>query len=294
MAQETELKLTLSLDDVPKVRAWLAEQAGIGAEEMTSLRNIYFDTPRCDLQAARMALRIRQAGARYIQTLKTRGQAVAGVHQRNEWEWNVAGWALDTTLLPADILLASDLMQNLAPVFETNFERQTAMLSVADSQVECAIDVGAVLAGDARLGLCEVEFELKAGTVPALWSLAGDLAARVPVMLNPVSKAEQGYYLAGLAPTEVSLDLGGISDGERFAHWLRALGLFHLRGRQEDALAAWGHLWRMEALAQRCGHAEHWAQVVAGQWRTLAQVPAHLHVGDVRLGQLQLALARQL
>ncbi|HCL37363.1 MAG TPA: CYTH domain-containing protein, partial [Marinobacter hydrocarbonoclasticus] len=41
------------------------------------------------------ALRVRQAGDRYIQTLKTQGEFVNGAHRRQEWEWDLPGPDLD-------------------------------------------------------------------------------------------------------------------------------------------------------------------------------------------------------
>ena len=50
--------------------------------------------------------------------------------------------------------------------------------------------------------LHEVEFELKAGDAECLMQQASKLAEQVPVFLNLVSKAEQGYYLAGIYQPE--------------------------------------------------------------------------------------------
>jgi inorganic triphosphatase YgiF len=65
------------------------------------LRNIYFDTPDFILNRQRMALRVRQKGSRFIQTLKTQGEFIDGGHRRMEWEWPLATAELDLSLLAA-------------------------------------------------------------------------------------------------------------------------------------------------------------------------------------------------
>ncbi|WP_215201240.1 CYTH domain-containing protein, partial [Escherichia coli] len=49
--------------------------------------NQYYDTPGRELARAKVALRMRRDGEQYIQTLKSRGQSVAGLSERNEWDW---------------------------------------------------------------------------------------------------------------------------------------------------------------------------------------------------------------
>ncbi|WVM89720.1 CYTH domain-containing protein [Halopseudomonas pachastrellae] len=78
-----------------------------------------------------MALRLRRDGDTYIQTLKSRGQSVAGLSERNEWDWYLKTDALDPALLddscwPAS--LAELDKQQLQPLFTTDFERTRALL----------------------------------------------------------------------------------------------------------------------------------------------------------------------
>ena len=57
------------------------------------LFNQYYDTAERDLAHARVALRLRRDGEQFIQTLKSRGQSVAGLSERNEWDWYGQGQA---------------------------------------------------------------------------------------------------------------------------------------------------------------------------------------------------------
>jgi hypothetical protein len=66
-----------------------------------------------------------------------------------------------------------------------------------------AVDTGQILGGGKARPLHEVEFELKAGDALCLMQQASKLAEQVPVFLNLVSKAEQGYYLAGIYKPDI-------------------------------------------------------------------------------------------
>lgn len=199
---ELEVKLTLEPEKLDQARAYLSKQAGADVADPLQLRNIYYDTPDFDLNRRRMALRVRQKGSRFIQTLKTQGEFVDGGHRRSEWEWPLKTAELDLALLAEAPLIDQANLELLQPAFETNFERQVVMITEpgpeGDTRVEVAIDHGRILSGGHARSLCEVEFELKSGNPAVLRSMAVKLAESVPVFLNVISKAEQGYHLAGI------------------------------------------------------------------------------------------------
>lgn len=232
MAEELEIKLTLAPGSGDAVRAWMQS---LLAELPPPMRlvNRYFDTPEQSLNAQRAALRIRQADAAYIQTLKTQGEFVDGAHRRQEWEWPIPGPHLNIGLL-ADTALGDRInLAALDVVFETNFDRQCALLETAEASVECALDLGFVLSGDHTRELAEVEFELKSGNSAALLAWARELAGRVPLFLNLVSKAEQGYWLAGLGEPESQHE-----GDDPVTALLRALSVYWLTGGAEAAVLA--------------------------------------------------------
>ena len=198
MAQELEIKLSVAQPDLDRAVDWLLGQPNTYESETLQLGNTYYDTPDGDLNRHKIALRIRKVGDRHIQTLKTRGEFVDGAHRRQEWEWPLIGTTLNMGLIADTPVGQSVNLAELQPVFETNFQRRVVMIEQGESLVEVAIDSGEIVAGGQSHPLSEVEFELKAGDASLLLAWARRLADEVPVFLNLVSKAEQGYYLAGL------------------------------------------------------------------------------------------------
>ncbi|MFW9605542.1 MAG: CYTH domain-containing protein, partial [Pseudomonas sp.] len=77
--KETEIKLRASRATLAALREHpLLNQGLDGAWQQGELFNQYYDSADRDLARARVALRVRRDGEHYIQTLKTRGQSVAG------------------------------------------------------------------------------------------------------------------------------------------------------------------------------------------------------------------------
>ena len=169
----------------------------LGAKEVkeTWLVNTYFDTDDLQLNKARIALRIRQKDGCFIQTLKTKGETIGGLSQRGEWEWDVSGDSLDTTLLHEGGWPSEISVDNLVSVFETNFKRTSAIIECRGTKIECAVDDGYVSVGDHRSPLVEIELEIIEGDVDVLFEVASTIANIRPVILADVSKAEKGYRL---------------------------------------------------------------------------------------------------
>lgn len=200
MSQEIELKLVftqvLALEDVI---SGLKQVLPVPGFEQQPLRNIYFDTVDRRLNQARIALRIREKHGCFIQTLKTKGAAVEGLHQRGEWEWSLVRPVLDVDILRQHENWPDDIDPSaLQPVFETNFMRHAAELEFMSSRIELAIDIGEIIAGDRREDLQELELELLSGSVSAVLELGQKLKQCLPLESSDISKAERGYRLAGL------------------------------------------------------------------------------------------------
>ena len=169
------------------------------------LRAVYADTADQRLAQAGLALRLRQEGRRWVQTLKGRGD---GLMQRLEHEVPLP--RAPRPLLPTPALHASHpagarLLEVLgeavgeAPLIErfgTDIQRVARLLRVPGASVEVAFDVGQLHAGKRRAAVCELEFELKSGTPAALLALAARWVHRHGLWLDVRSKAEAGQRLA--------------------------------------------------------------------------------------------------
>ncbi|MET4161617.1 inorganic triphosphatase YgiF [Marinobacterium sp. MBR-111] len=202
MATETELKLLIEPAAMERLsrHSLLCHATGQAAR---LLHNTYYDTAALDLARAKVALRVRRQGERFIQTLKTRGQSIDGLHQRGEWEWDLASEQLDPALLEADIwpaeLIAPDQLA-LIPVFTTDFTRRLWWLTFEGAEIEVALDLGEVVCdcGDGRHltdPISELELELKSGPADALFALAHRLAEQAELQPGDISKAQRGYRL---------------------------------------------------------------------------------------------------
>ncbi|MDQ2963119.1 MAG: CHAD domain-containing protein [Pseudomonadota bacterium] len=205
MAEEIELKLTAPADALAAVRAHPAVAAvASGRMRTRQIVSTYYDTPGRDLAAAGVALRLRRAGARWVQTVKGDGEAAAGVHRRSEFEWRVPTPKLDTAKLartPWRKLFARN-DGRYRRVFATAVRRSEVPLAFSDgTRATLCLDAGEIRAGRRRTVLAEIEVELERGDPARLFELASALAADLPIRVSHTSKAERGYALAaGTAP----------------------------------------------------------------------------------------------
>lgn len=203
---ETELKLWLHPDDVA---AFIKHPRLRRARPVKhALRTLYFDTPDFKLAKKGVALRVRKAGRRWVQTLKTEGDQSGGLSRRLELETPVAGPELDFSQFPAklvDRLIPPKRRASLSPVYETRFVRTAWNLRMSGGgRIEVALDVGEIVAGRRKQPLCEVELELKSGSPDSLFALADMLAQTILLIPFEPSKAARGAELAaGLKPQPI-------------------------------------------------------------------------------------------
>lgn len=198
MAVEIELKLRLDPNDTQTISQALNNIAQ--RQPVRPLNNVYYDTLDAELATHRCALRIRQQGAHFEQTLKTVGQSQAGLQQRNEWNWPLNHNQLDPTRLQlADVQAhwpAEIAIDQLTPHFATHFERQVWHWQEGNNAIEIVLDQGTIEHAGKQQTLCELELELLSGAIEPLWTLAHQLANHCPLWLSDISKAERGYQLA--------------------------------------------------------------------------------------------------
>lgn len=194
MPAELELKLAIDASDI-EAFVRLTETLGWQVQSQQRLNNTYFDTPDQALRRERVALRVRQAGERWIQTLKTAGTIDSnGVSRRGEWEWDLPDSSLNADLLAEYLPTAIDLEQ-LAPLFTTDFHRTTWLVKEQGSSIEVALDRGAISAAGRELPISEVELELKSGEPDHLVQLADKLKESVRLRVDTLSKAQRAQAL---------------------------------------------------------------------------------------------------
>lgn len=194
---EIELKLAIDPHDLAALRRHPA-LAGV-APVRRRLVSRYYDTPDFALTRRGIALRVRRVAGRWVQTMKAEAPVVGALASRPEWETPAAGPLPDPALLPeaARALLDGIHPGDLHPVFVTDFWRTAWELQRDGARMELALDRGVIQAGAATRPLCEIEIERLDGPPLALFGLALDLLERLPLRVDPRSKAARGYALAG-------------------------------------------------------------------------------------------------
>lgn len=171
-----------------------------------ALTNIYYETPDNQLRRWDMGLRIRGIGTQYEMTLKAAGKSLGGLHQRPEYNVDLAEPALDIARLPAEIWPQgcdiNALQQQLKPLFTTHFNRERWLVTYGASKIEVALDRGEVSAGEFNEPLQEIELELKEGELTDVLALAAELGQSEGLRLGSLSKAARGYWLAQGKPPQ--------------------------------------------------------------------------------------------
>lgn len=197
MAEEVELKLTLAEKEQQRfLRHPLLKQAVHRQTE--TLDNIYYDTPDLALRRHGIALRLRRQGRHWLQTVKLAGTAAAGLASRPEWEIPYAGQFDFSAITEKKVrtwLQRPRLLAQLAPVFDTRFQRQTWRFVAAPGAVLLTLDRGWITAGQARTAISEIELELANAPLNALFDLALPLTESLVLTPAVRSKAERGYQL---------------------------------------------------------------------------------------------------
>ncbi|MBI3756846.1 MAG: CYTH domain-containing protein [Deltaproteobacteria bacterium] len=208
MPNEIELKLLIDPSDAarllrhPLLKAHTRQQL-----PPQRLLSVYYDTLDLRLYKNKIAVRLRRVGKRWIQTVKTEGRVVNGLHERPEWEQETRPNTLDFHTLVDPQLRAffadTTLQQSLHPVFTTTFTRARRILAWPGGDIiEFALDRGEIRAGDHIAPICEVELELKAGVAERLSVFAAALRTAIPLHPSDVSKAERGYQLVTKGPVD--------------------------------------------------------------------------------------------
>ena len=201
MDQEIELKLLVA-DGADKIIQQQLLPALSATVEVSTLvlANYYYDSPQRTLRKHDIGFRIRTHKGFTEQTLKTRGTAIGGLHQRPEYNIPLETPQPEITLFANDIwprdINVAELQKELCLMFSTNFTRHLYLLTLPDdSQIELVWDKGEIATKQQKIPLCELELELKKGKPEHLFSLARRIAHLMPLRIGNASKAARGYML---------------------------------------------------------------------------------------------------
>jgi uncharacterized protein YjbK len=199
MAIEVELKLSLPEFAVPtfmELAGQIGQPCGLSQGDPLLLDNQYFDTDDLALNKSQAALRIRKSQHGYKQTLKNKGQAIGGLHQRGEWEYSLDQPEINWSLFPEELNIDTELKNSIKPIFNTDFSRHVWIKKYGESEIELVLDQGSINNDAKSYSLCEVELELISGQAADLFKFAYELAAVVPLIPCDINKAERGYGLS--------------------------------------------------------------------------------------------------
>lgn len=203
--QEIELKFLVPDAKIDAIK----RQTHVKSAVTETLAAHYFDTPEQHLAKAGMALRIRQEGDEWVQTLKMNGN---GLTSRTEFN-NVQDSQQIKQALATDSLLPdlspyaeqADLpindkriQQQLTRQYITDVSRTKRLIKQDGNVVEVAFDIGKVIHGtdsNNQQSLQEIEFELIEGDMAFLFNTAKTWCRRYTLCLSTVTKAERGSML---------------------------------------------------------------------------------------------------
>ncbi|KRR04268.1 CYTH and CHAD domain-containing protein [Bradyrhizobium valentinum] len=197
MAVETELKFRVPGRNLKALANSKIAGGKIGERSESDLVSTYFDTGKHKLKRHGLSLRVRQDGAKHIQTVKSANAPQFG---RGEWETEIKDSAPDVGKAdgtPLEAFASKRLRRKLKPIFKTKVHRITVPVRTKRSEIELAIDHGSIIAGHRSSPIEELELELKSGNFVDLFRVAKAIERKSEAELDLRSKAERGYDLAG-------------------------------------------------------------------------------------------------
>ncbi len=200
---ETELKFRIPADLLESLRKAVATKSAT----TSLLEAYYYDTSEAALANARMALRLRcetvEGVSHWEQTLKGEGPSAL-----QRLEHNVAFASQNRPALdvrrhdssPAGKALGRLLKTAGAPdleeLYHTSIRRTRRTLSRGGARIEIALDEGCIQARGLQIPVCEVEFELLRGDLPAFMDFVQTWVDRFRLQLDTRSKSVRGHWLA--------------------------------------------------------------------------------------------------
>jgi triphosphatase len=202
MFLEIELKLSIAPEDVNLLLQHpLLQLPSTQVLSVEQLISRYFDSSDLALWQQGLSMRVREAGGRTIQTLKTVGEQIGDLQHRYEWDQPVTQNTpnIEQFTDPSLIAKLKNILGNkhLLELFHTDFQRSSWNLNTEDgTHVELVLDQGLVKTANKQAVLHEIELELKQGDSQQLYKIAELLKSSIPLSVETRSKAERGYFLS--------------------------------------------------------------------------------------------------
>ena len=226
---ESEIKFSLDSATIKAIsKSHLIERSSVGKPQHKHLQSCYFDTRQHLLRKSGVSLRVRRSVDNYEQTIKVPTTGPVGMLTCEEWNVHLENGEPDLSKFDKAVLARFNPRRrklNLQPVFTTNVKRTTIQLKRGKTSFELALDVGTIESHGGkprRSQICEIEFELLAGSPLAMLEFALQLSEKFELHPEYRTKAARGYALVrpalGPRPTkaqDMPLD-PAMSVGEAF------------------------------------------------------------------------------
>lgn len=213
MPREVELKYSSPSGDTPALEELRAAFASSGYElsqgERREQVDTYYDDPERSLERHGLALRDRHISTLHVATLKSRGSAVAGLHERDELEVEMAHAPPPWPAVLRDRLGAVVLIDSLRPRMRVTTMRHRfvlrrsgeAVVELSFDEVVCTpLPMSGTEWSIDEVHFNEVELEALNATVDEaeLRGIGAALEELLPLNLSDISKLERATAL--LAP----------------------------------------------------------------------------------------------
>ncbi len=203
MSFEIELKFQIPSTRLASLRRAVATKTA----RVENLSAVYVDTHEEHLSQAGLSMRLRGTGPTgqkvWVQTLKAGGNSPLKRIEHNVLLGGPGYPVLDArrhagteagAVLEKALAAAGDAV--LVERFSIEVQRTLRLLRKDGSLIEIALDEGEIVAGEGRLRVCELEFELVEGSPATLLEVAQRWVERFGLQLDARSKSDRGYRLA--------------------------------------------------------------------------------------------------
>lgn len=202
---EIELKFFVKKDDLKVLLNSGVLNIKEDSKKVRRLVSSYYDTEDYAFKANGIAYRVRDKGdGSFEATVKTSRKSEAGLSER--LELNLPLEKNIPVLEGFEELGLEQSLRLLAPngvmkLFTVDVERTTYILLEGNAQIEMAVDLGKIKAGNKKTApIDEIELELLEGDKEYLLQLAAKIAKRIPLFVEKRSKFARGLALLGVEP----------------------------------------------------------------------------------------------